>query len=139
MKKKTYLLSCLLFLTLNSYIINAQSTNRELGKNVEDYNPRYWVQGAFHSRHTDKGTETAVQEIINHVYTKGWGGVIYWGASRSGEKMNYYYKSPFLEKQSWAVFKRDGLSPIIKEAHKKRLKVILIVGSTHDFLINPHV
>ncbi|HJY21800.1 MAG TPA: hypothetical protein VJ279_02875, partial [Hanamia sp.] len=85
-----------------------------------DYNPRYWVEGTTSYNRTP--SKTSIEKMINDVDAKGWGGVLYWGASRNGAKINYYYKSPFLEKQPWAVFERDALSPIIEAARKKNIK-----------------
>ena len=49
------------------------------------------------------------------------------------QKMNYYFKSPFLEKQDWAVFKSDGLSPIVTAAHKKGLGVIINMEGVNPY------
>ncbi|HEX7905480.1 MAG TPA: hypothetical protein VF487_16520 [Chitinophagaceae bacterium] len=100
----------------------------------QDYNPRYWVEGTTDYRtKPDQAYEAATNKMVDDVYAKGWQGILYWGASRNGDKMNYYYKSPYLEKQPWAVFERDGLSPVISAAHKKGLKVMVNMEGVNPY------
>lgn len=96
-----------------------------------DYNPRYWVEGTTSYNRTP--SKASVEKMIDDVDAKGWGGVLYWGASRSGAKINYYYKSPFLEKQPWAVFERDALSPIVEAARKKNIKVMVNMEGVNPY------
>jgi hypothetical protein len=117
MNKKTYLFISVLFLVLNLPDTNAQ--------NDGDYNPMYWVQGAYNPGRSGKWTDTRVAELIDDIHASGWGGILYWGASRAGSEMNYFYKSPFLEQQSWAISKEDGLSALVKAAHNKGIKVMV--------------
>lgn len=99
-----------------------------------DYNPLYWVEGTTsHTRTPDKAAEAAIAKMADEVKAKGWGGILYWGASRHDDKMNYYYKSPYLEKQSWAFFERDGLTPIVKAAHDKGLKVMVNMEGVNPY------
>ncbi len=70
---------------------------------------------------------------MDDVYDKGWRGIMYWGASRDGERMIYYYSSPFLEKQTWAVPDKDGLSPLVDAAHKKGLKVMVNMEGVNPY------
>ena len=56
-----------------------------------------------------------------------------WGADRDGEKMNYYFKSPSLEKQEWAEFKDDRLSPLVRAAHKTGLKVMINIEGVNPY------
>jgi hypothetical protein len=58
---------------------------------------------------------------------------MYWGADRDGAKMIYHFKSPSLEKQDWAVFKRDGLTALVKAAHKKGLKVMVNIEGVNPW------
>ncbi len=100
----------------------------------EKYNPRYWVEGNIDRReNVDQATGSALAPLMEKAYAKGWRGVLFWGADRDGAKMNYYFKSPFLEKQEWGVFKRDGLSPVVKAAHDKGLKVMINIEGVNPW------
>ena len=83
------------------------------------YHPTFWVQD-----HKETLDETADQ---------GWNGVLYWAADREGEKMRYFYKSPFLDKQAWAIAGKDGLSSIVKKAHEKNMKVMVNFESVNPY------
>lgn len=98
----------------------------------DNYNPLYWAEGVpdHNARKNEPGAETT---MINDIYVKGWRGVVYWGASRNGAKMNYYYKSPYLEKQSWAIPEKDNLSPLISAAHKKGVKVMINMEGVNPY------
>jgi len=92
----------------------------------QPYNPKYWVEGIIH--HNRPATAASIDSVkitIDDVASKGWNGVLFWGASRANDKMQYYYKSPFLEKQSWATFENDALAPVVEAAHKKALLVMM--------------
>ncbi|HUQ66536.1 MAG TPA: hypothetical protein VM101_10290 [Flavitalea sp.] len=74
------------------------------------YNPLYWVEGTTHYDREATGKHIdSISAMIDDVSSKGWNGIMYWGASRDGGKMKYYFKSPFLEKQPWATFEHDAL------------------------------
>lgn len=104
------------------------------GLKAQSYDPRYWIEGLFeHAQNAEEFTDKVVAAKINDAYVKGWKGVTVWGADRQGAKINYYFKSPFLEKQEWAVFKTDRVSPIVKAAHKKGMKVMINIEG-----INPY-
>jgi hypothetical protein len=119
------------FLLLVSEISNAQSFVRGFNSKDETYNPRYWVEGVFdHRKLPDQQAATAV---IEDVYRKGWKGVMYWGADRSGDKMTYYFKSPFLETQGWAQAGGDGLTPVVKAAHARGIKVMINVEGVNPY------
>lgn len=127
MEKKTLPVISFLLMLIPCICIKAQ-TQKEMPETSvsKNYDPRYWLEGVFnHSEMKDEPSEEVIISKINDAYSNGWRGITYWGADRTGSKMNYYFKSPFLEKQDWAVFKRDGLSLIIKAAHKKGLKVMI--------------
>ena len=47
--------------------------------------------------------------------------------------MKYYYKSPYLEKQSWASFQTDALSTVVDAAHKKGLKVMMNIEGVNPY------
>jgi hypothetical protein len=98
------------------------------------YNPRYWIEGIIdHRQGIDQGTDARLSALMEDAYARGWRGVTIWGADRDGAKMNYYFKSPFLEKQPWAVFKGDGLTPFVKAAHNKGLKVIINIEGVNPW------
>lgn len=132
MQNKIRLFVIFLFTILPVAGINAQKENNL--SVTEKYSPRYWLEGTFdHAQITSETSEKGIITKINTAYTKGWRGVTFWGADRFGDKMNYYFKSPFLEKQSWAVFKRDGLSAIVKAAHAKGLKVMINLEGVNPY------
>jgi hypothetical protein len=104
------------------------------GLKAQNYDPRYWIEGLFdHAQITEQLTDEAIASKIDDAYVKGWRGVTFWGADRDGAKMSYYFKSPFLEKQEWAVFKKDRLSPIVKAAHKKGMKVMINIEGVNPY------
>lgn len=99
-----------------------------------DYNPRYWLEGISEKKHRDDElTDALATSIMDDVYAKGWRGVMYWGADRDGAKMNYFFKSPFLEKQDWAVFEKDGLTSLVNAAHKKGVKVMINMEGVNPY------
>ncbi|MFI5128431.1 MAG: hypothetical protein ACHQFX_00505 [Chitinophagales bacterium] len=101
---------------------------------AQNYDPRYWIEGVFeHARGTEAMTDQQIKEKIDDAYAKGWRGITFWGADRAGAKMSYYFKCPFLEKQDWAVFKGDGLSTIVKEAHSKGMKVMINMEGVNPY------
>jgi hypothetical protein len=137
-------------LTTNKFLFQAavillltgcgQNTPAPAGENVKqetavsDYHPKYWLEGIYAREEGEaKKTQGDVEAAIENAKQKGWDGVYFWGADRDGEKMNYYFKSPFLEKQDWAVFKSDGLSPIVTAAHKKGLGVIINIEGVNPY------
>jgi hypothetical protein len=99
---------------------------------TESYNPMYWVEGVAESNQ-DVLTDEVASAIMDSVFEKGWRGITYWGADRDDNKMNYFFKSPFLEKQEWAVFKQDGLSPVVKAAHRKGLRVMINIEGVNPY------
>lgn len=112
------------FSILSVAIASAQTT----------YNPRYWVEGIIdHHQIGEPGTESRLSALMDEAYAKGWRGLEMWGADRVGSEMHYYFKSPFLEKQSWGVFKWDILTPVVKAAHKKGLKVSINIEGVNPW------
>src|SRR5664280_2080370 len=97
-------------------------------KAQSDYKPVYWLEDlSYHYsdlKHNEN-IDNLIIKMIDDLKTRGWQGVMFWGADREGAKMNYYFKSEFLEKQSWAVFKGDALTPLVKAAHAKGIKVVI--------------
>jgi hypothetical protein len=81
----------------------------------------------------NKPFDAEIAALVDSVYARGWGGIMYWGADRQGDKMIYYFKSPFLETQSWAEFKGDGLTPLVKAAHAKGIKVIINIEGVDPY------
>jgi hypothetical protein len=89
------------------------------------------VEGIIHhDHHID---DDSIRLAIDHAASKGWDGVLFWGASRENDKMRYYFKSPFLEKQSWASFENDGLGPVVDAAHKKGLSVMVNIEGVNPY------
>ncbi len=122
MKRISIISACLLFCSIPIFL------------KAQNYDPLYWLEGTFdHAQIGDVPSETEINAKIEEAYAKGWRGVTYWGADRAGDKMNYYFKSPFLAKQSWAVFKRDGLTAVIKAAHKKGMKVMVNLEGVNPY------
>jgi hypothetical protein len=114
----------------------SKNVSSEINENASkaDYNPRYWLEGISEKKHRDDElTDETAKSIMDDVYSKGWRGVLYWGADRDGAKMNYYFKSPFLETQEWAVFKKEGLSSLVKAAHNKEIKVMINIEGVNPY------
>jgi hypothetical protein len=98
------------------------------------YNPRYWLEGAYdHRRSVEVQGDLAAQAAVDDAYQKGWRGMVCWGADREGAKMVYYFKSPFLGKQEWAVAGRDAVTPLVQAAHKKGLKVMVNIEGVNPW------
>ncbi len=110
----------------------AQSGNISDGEGDGNYHPCYWVEGAYSYR-DDERTDTPASEVIDDLYAGGWRGLVYWGASRAGENMNYFYRSPFLKKQNWAAGEGDRFSPLVKAAHKKGMKVMINMEGVNPY------
>jgi hypothetical protein len=127
MKRNIQFFISILFILIPVSLITAQG----IKKSNVDYHPRYWYEGIFD--HKQKLDEASLMAKIDEASTKGWDFVTFWGADRNGKTITYYFKSPFLEKQSWAVAGADGLSPIVKAAHKKGIKVMVNIEG-----INPY-
>ena len=106
----------------------------QVGNGKEDYKPKYWLQGIYEdNRRGENRPAGDLKVAIENVSDKGWDGVLFWGADREGAKMNYFFRSPFLEKQEWAVFKEDGLGPLISAAHKKGLEVMVNIEGVNPY------
>ncbi len=135
MRQKTCFVFGVVFLFILLAHVNAQGQTSTISKNASvSYDPCYWMEGMFdHAQIANVPSEAEITARIDEVYSKGWRGITFWGADRAGAKMNYYFKSPFLEKQNWAVFKRDGLTPIIKAAHRKGLKVMINLEGVNPY------
>ncbi len=100
----------------------------------EGYNPKYWLSGIYEdNRRNENKPGDDLTAAIENVYNKGWDGVMFWGADRDVSKMNYFFRSPFLDKQEWAVFKDDGLTPVARAAHKKGLLVMVNIEGVNPY------
>jgi hypothetical protein len=98
------------------------------------YNPRYWIEGSNEVwQKRDVGDPQALAKACESIYARGWRGITYWGADRDGEKMKYYFKSPFLEKQTWAVSGTDGLTSRVRAAHASGLKLIINIEGVNPW------
>lgn len=130
--QRRYFIITLLFMLVNAIVI-AQSMKTSSG-NVAPYQPRFWVEGTTnHTAAINEATTDSIKKMVADVSSKGWSGILYWGASRDGNSMKYYYKSPYLEKQSWASFQTDALSTVVDAAHKKGLKVMMNIEGVNPY------
>jgi hypothetical protein len=132
MKKNLCVYLLLILISLIS-CSESKKPDENLKKEAGNYNPLYWIEGVYNYTHSDISSEAELADLMDDIYNKGWRGVLYWGASRSGAKMNYYFKSPFLEKQSWAEFSGDGLTPLVKAAHDKGIKVMVNMEGVNPY------
>ncbi len=131
--KKISCVFFVLFLIFFASCTDSKKTDENTKQESGNYNPRYWIEGAYEYDHSKITTDAEFADLIDGLYNKGWRGVMYWGASRSGPKMNYYFKSPFLEKQSWAEFSGEGLTSLVTAAHKKGLKVMVNMEGVNPY------
>src|SRR5690349_2996939 len=127
---------CLLFLFLTLIVVaptwgqSAASGKSSAGV----YNPKYWLEGiGGRQEMTEKDYEKYVSSAVNDAYRQGWNGVLFWGADRKGPAINYYFDSPYLKTKSWAEFKGDKLSPLVKAARQKNMEVMINIEG-----INPY-
>ncbi len=112
----------------------AQSTSIDTA-----YHPAWWLEGTtVYERDMNKEAIAEINTIVSDAACKGWNGLVYWGASRNGSKMHYYYKSPYLASKPWAVFERDGLSPLIRAAHQQGLKVMVNMEGVNPYHWQQH-
>ncbi|MCK4921825.1 MAG: hypothetical protein KAS71_12320, partial [Bacteroidales bacterium] len=134
MKKITLLIAGSLLIIFN-FSCNSDQTTTKLSEEIsENYNPMYWIEGAYQPRESEEARSyESVKTIIDDVHEKGWHGILYWGASRDGAQMKYFYNSPFLKKQSWAGNEYDGLTPLVKAAHEKDLKVMVNMEGVNPY------
>ena len=119
-------------------ITNAQSQSGG-STSGRTYNPVYWTEGdASYLRNSNIDPVVHMKTMVDEIKGKGWNGILYWGASRVGDKMDYYFKSDFLKKQSWAEQKTDGLTPLISNAHKNGLKVMINIEGVNPYHWEQH-
>jgi len=131
MKNRILFLICFAFLVNDPAKVIAQNNKNS---STKPYNPRYWLEGVTdYNKNAPNTAPAAVEKMINDISNKGWGGVLYWGASRNNEKINYYYKSPYLEKQSWATQVSDNLTPLVNAAKKKGVKVMVNIEGVNPY------
>lgn len=110
-------------------------TSREAG----DYQPRFWAEGVA-DRLPDGAAEraAATKQLAGEVQSRGWNGIVYWGADRRSASMDYYFPSPFLERQEWARFRRDGLTPLVQSAHAHGLRVMINIEGVNPYHWKDH-
>ena len=130
--RKIYRLPNFLFMFLLSMTIKAQQVEKTKAI-VEQYDPHYWLEGVADHRKIANATRAEITNMIDEVSAKGWQGIMYWGADRAGSKMNYYFQSPFLQKQDWATYKEGGLQSVVEEAHKKNLQVMVNMEGVNPY------
>ena len=123
------------FLIIVILLRSGNCQNAEV-KVQSDYKPIYWLEDLSYHYSDLKPNEDInilITKMIDDLKTRGWQGVMFWGADRNGATMNYYFKSQFLEKQSWAVFKGDALTPLVKAAHEKGIKVVINIEAVDPY------
>ena len=86
---------------------------------AQTYHPTFWVEDQ--------------KETLEEIAARGWNGLLYWAADREGDQMRYHYKSPYLEKQHWAVSGADELSGLVKKAHEKGMKVMANIEAVNPY------
>lgn len=123
--------SLILFAVIYVAKVDAQTAANNPRGNAQTYKPVFWLEGVTDSR--KQADEKALKAMVSDVAKKGWQGIVYWGADRDGGSMKYFYKSPFLEKQDWAVSRTDGLTPLVNAAHDKGLKVMINIEGVNPY------
>jgi hypothetical protein len=119
--------------------ISAQSVGIVGHSPENEYNPKYWLEGISGRQvKTDTEYETYVAGMVDEAYKSGWNGLLFWGADRNGPKISYYFNSPFLKDKSWAEFKGDRLSPLIKAADKRDLQVMINIEGINPYHWKEH-
>ena len=105
------------------------------GSNVvsehQDYNFQYWLEGAIDHRKPLEKSE--LSGLIKGIKDKGWGGVLFWGASREGEDLSYFFESLYLSGRNWAHEKDPGFSEIVSTAHSNDLKVMINIEGVNPY------
>jgi hypothetical protein len=127
---------CLLFffLTLVAVAPTWGQSGGSVKSSAVEYNPKYWLEGiGGRQEMAEKDYEKYVSSALNDAYRQGWNGVLFWGADRRGPAINYYFDSPYLKTKSWAEFKGDKLSPLVKAARQKNMEVMINIEG-----INPY-
>lgn len=138
MRQRFLVMPVLLFIVLISAWTPAGEKEPEPVENNGEYHPLYWVEGAYHPRNAVTWSGEDMASLMDELYDKGWRGVMYRGASRKGPKMEYYFRSPFLEQQNWADAKEDGLTPLVEAAHRKGLRVMVNMEGVNPYHWQEH-
>ncbi len=133
MNKKNFFLLFLAALALATVNVCGQNGKNPMKTDQVEYHPLYWVEGAYTLRHNASWTGEQISTLMDRIRSDGWNGVMYWGASRADEKMEYFYNSPFLQKQEWAVPLEDGLTPLVRAAHEKGLEVMVNMEGVNPY------
>jgi hypothetical protein len=129
--RNPFLLTC--FWTYNCIQVFCQSGTSESSVPGTVYNPAFWIEGAVDYRKAKEISFEQCDLLTKDLKSSGWQGVLYWGASRAGSTMEYFYKSPYLETQEWADFKGDGLGPLAKAAHSNGMKVMVNMEGVNPY------
>jgi hypothetical protein len=123
--------------TVNSLKPNPDGGSRSQADRLavdSDYFPKFWVEGIYNDREGDnKRSREDIDKAVQNVAGLGWDGILFWGADRDGSKMDYFFRSPFLEKQEWAVAGENRLSPLLYAAHAKGLKVMVNIEGVNPY------
>lgn len=129
--KKTYLLINF-FLMLLPPAMHAQKVEK-IQTETTAYNPRYWLEGITDHHKNPNITTAKINSTMKEISAKGWQGIMYWGADRNGAKMNYYFSSPFLANQNWAIPEENNLASVIKAAHQNNLPVMINIEGVNPY------
>ena len=108
-----------------------------IGHTQKKYQPRFWVDGIADDIKDTKDIRS-IAGIVERANSQGWGGVMYWGGQYVGENIHYNFKSTFLQQQSWAKQGKDGLTPLLSEAHKKDIKVMVNLEGMNPYHWKQH-
>lgn len=121
----------------------ALNTDNDTGQGIQSdrylsegghYVPIFWVGGIYTDRKgEDNRRVEEIEKAVENVAGAGWDGILFWGADRRGSRMDYFFQSPFLEKQDWAVKGADRLSPLLRAAHRKGLKVMVNIEGVNPY------
>lgn len=137
MKTCALLLTCIMVLTNSCYKAKIFPAEPVKGKNVAGYagdDPRFWV-GIYYKTMDD---EAESDQILNELQSDGWSGVMTWGADTVGANMKYYFNSPFLATQSWAIFDGDYLTPLVTAAHDRAFQSAVDIEGVNPYLWPQH-
>ena len=116
---------------------NEKGSDLQPGSNTAEsssYLPRFWVEGIYNNRRVEGiRSEEEINRAVENDAASGWDGILFWGADRHGPDMEYFFRSPFLEKQEWAVDGSDRLSPLLRAAHREGLKVMVNIEGVNPY------
>ena len=120
------------------FIVFSVGSMQAFSQNGPAYNPRFWTDGIADDIAAGENESAHYESLVTNAWKKGWGGIMYWGAVFEGEQMRYHFKSPFLDRQEWALPGKDGLSPLMKAARLKGMKIALNIEGVNPYHWQQH-